>query len=208
VTARYDTGDPFLVERLYGKGKVLALTTSFNTEWGDFPVNDIFLPFVYQLVKYSRSTADTASSFNVGEQVAFYGAPGDQWDVRTPDGKIIRVILDETGTGWFRGTDIPGNYQAVRGAVQRYFSVNVDTRESNLTARDEAEFQAIISGGGNINRAQSKGIAVVQLTDDEKIQNLWRIILLFIVALFMAETYLANRKMGMNFGEIKDKHIT
>ena len=195
-------------KRLSGDGRILVMTSSFNTEWSDFPVNDVFLPFVYQLAKYALTTTDTAASFLVGDQVMFNGASGDEWEVRTPDGRFIRLTLDESGAGWFRDTDIPGNYQAVHGSEQRLFSVNVDTRESDLAAKDEAEVYAAISGSGNRSGEHTAEASMGSIADDEKKQKLWRFALLFIIGLFIFETFLANRRMSINFGETHDKHIT
>lgn len=201
VVASYDTGDPFLVERLLGDGKVLVMTSSFNTEWSDFPVNDVFLPFVYQLVKYALSSADTGRMYTVGDQVPFYGAAGDEWEVRTPDGRIIRVTVDAEGAGWFRDTDSLGNYQAAHGSDQRFFSVNVDTGESDLAAKDEAEVYAAVTGRGDRTEAGTATAGMADSVDDENHQKVWRYVLLVIIGLFMLETYLANRRMSLDFGK-------
>jgi hypothetical protein len=196
VVARFDTNDPFLIDRAVGKGKALVMASSFNTEWSDFPANDIFLPFVYQLVKYGLSSGMRNNSFDVGDQVLFNGSSGDDWEVRTPEGKIIKVTIDKEGIGWFRDTEVPGNYQAEHGSEQHNFSVNVDTRESDFEVKDEAEVAAVLTGGGD----RSDGGNVItneKLVEEEKNQKLWRYVLLLIIMLFVAETYLANRKMSI-----------
>ncbi|MFC1490337.1 VWA domain-containing protein [Candidatus Latescibacterota bacterium] len=201
VVAKFNTNAPFLVERLIGKGKALVMTSSFNTEWSNFPVNDVFLPFVYQLTKYALSSSKAGSSFAVGDQVPFYGDPGEEWEVRAPGGNIERITIDSEGTGWYHNTDIPGNYQAVRGNIQRYFSVNVNTRESELSVKDESEMYAAIMTLSNRTSDNTFSASFETNVDEEKRQKLWRYVLMLIIALLIFETFIANKKLSINSGK-------
>lgn len=198
VIGKYNTNDVFLIERAIGKGKILVYTSTLNTEWGDFPVNEIYLPFIYQLVKYSLESSETVNSFFVGEPVALNGMSGDEWEVKTPDDKIIKVNVDETGTGYFRETETPGNYQATYEDEQRYFSVNVETFESELTYKDETEVLSAVTGPKDQVDNAVKLASLTNIVKEEKNQKFWRYILLLIIMLFLFETYYANRKTAMH----------
>ncbi|MCJ7812499.1 hypothetical protein MUP95_04170, partial [bacterium] len=186
--------DPFLIERAYGRGKMLTMTSSFNTEWSDFPVNEIYLPFVYQLVKHVISSETSKNSFTVGEAISFTGESGDQWEVRAPDDKIFKVQIEDNGRGYLRETEIPGNYRAVHADQEFCFSVNVDTKESDLTSRDPEAFYASVTQPANRIQNESYRASMEEMKYTENRQKLWRMIMVLILLLFVFETFYANRK--------------
>jgi hypothetical protein len=195
ILGKYDTGDPFLIERWFGNGKVLVLTSTLNTEWGDFPVNEIYLPFVYQLVKYAVTSAERVNAFKVGDAVALHGDSGDEWEVKAPENKIYKVGIDESGYGYFRETEVPGNYLAALAGEQFHFSVNVDTRESDLTSRDPEEVYAAVTRSMNQADNEIARASLSNIDEEEKRQKLWRYVLFLIVVLFLFETFFANRRI-------------
>ncbi len=205
VIGKYNTNDAFLIERNIGKGKVIVCTSTLNTEWGDFPINEIYLPFIYQLVKYSLSSSETENSYVVGSPVVLTGMPGDEWEVKTPDNKIIKTAIDKTGTSYFYETVIPGNYQATHNGKQRFFSVNVETRESELASKDEKEVISAVTPPPDEAEKTEKLASLRNIVEEEKTQKFWRYILFFIMLLFLFETYFANRKVGIF--QIKTKTV-
>lgn len=195
VLGRYDAGDPFLIERRLGRGKVLVYTSTFSMQWTDLPINEFFVPFVYQLAKYGLSTSDTRRQFTVGEVVPLAGAPGAEWDVRTPNGNVFKVTNDSTGTGFFRDSAVPGQYVAAQGSITFPFSVNVDPRESVLEARDEEEvYASVVAPSEDVAKTPEAAALVVE--DAEKEQKLWRYLIFLVIGLFALETVLANRVVG------------
>ena len=195
VLGKFDTDDPFLIERRLGRGKVLVYTSTFSTQWTDLPINELFVPFVYQLAKYGLSTSDTRRQFTVGEVVPLAGAPGAEWDVRTPDGNVFKVTNDSTGTGFFREAEVPGHYVAAQGSIRFPFSVNVDPRESVLEARDEEEvYASVVAPSDEVAKTPEAAALVVE--DAEKEQKLWRYLIFLVIGLFVLETVLANRVVG------------
>lgn len=194
VLGWYDTGEPFLIECAYGRGKIVVMTSSFNTEWSDFPVNEIYLPFVYQLVKYGVSSETSKNSFFVGEAVPFTGESGDRWEISAPGNRIFKVEIDENGRGYLRETESPGNYRAVLGNQEFIFSVNVDARESDLVSRDPEEFYTSVTQPASRIQEDDYRASMEENKDTENRQKLWRIILILIVLLLVFETFYANRK--------------
>jgi len=195
VIGRYDTGDPFLVERRRGRGTVLAYSSTFNTKWSDFPVNEIYVPFLYQLAGYAAARGDMRTDYFVGAPLPLKGNPGDEWEVSAPGDRLFKVAVDESGTGYFRQTGEPGNYAAVSGQKQVNFSVNVDIRESDLQTRDAEEAYALITRPAEETEPDRAAALAGSIKEDEKRQKLWRYIVLLIIALFAFETYFANRKI-------------
>ena len=52
VLARFDRGDPALIEYARGVGRALVLASDLGMEWNDFPHHPGFVPFVQEVVRY------------------------------------------------------------------------------------------------------------------------------------------------------------
>ncbi|MDZ4698471.1 MAG: VWA domain-containing protein [Rhodothermales bacterium] len=194
VVGRYDSGDPFLIEQTVGAGRVLVYTSTFNADWTDFPINELYIPFVYQLVKYALEGQERRLAFLIGEPVRLQGEPGETWDVRTPDDRQLRVTLDADGVGFFRDTGLPGHYAAAQGNQRFPFAVNVDVAESDLSTRDLAEaIAAVVPPPDDVARTVEMA-RTMEVEDEERKQKFWRYLLMGMIGLFAAETFLANRK--------------
>ena len=58
VLARFRSGDPALLERSVGRGKVVWFASSCDRAWGDWPRGRMFLPMVHQMVAYASGLAE------------------------------------------------------------------------------------------------------------------------------------------------------
>lgn len=189
VIASFDTGDPFLIERAVGQGRVLLFTSSLSTEWTDLPLTEVFVPLLYQIAGYATGTSVAPPQYVVGDIVPVTGPPNGQWDVSGPDGDVYTVEADSTGVGYFRQAHRPGHYQVRQGRTNQFFAVNVDPREADLTARDTEEAYAAVT----YQRAVS--LRPERLPEEqEEEQNLWRVLLMIVLGLFVLESILAVRR--------------
>ena len=193
VIGRFDSGDVFLAERSMGSGRVLFYASTFNTSWTDLPLDEMYVPFLYQLAAYGTESGDEQRTVRVGEAVALSGSPSETVEVRDPDGRLFPVTLDAQGEGFFRETNVPGHYAAAGGDATRLFSVNVDPRESDLQARDVEEVYAAVVAPPEDTPTTPEEATAAAVEGEERQQKLWRIVLLVVIALFAAETYLAHR---------------
>ncbi|HIE27819.1 TPA: VWA domain-containing protein, partial [Candidatus Poribacteria bacterium] len=77
---KYDDGTPALIEKQYGRGRVLLFTSTFDTEWTDFPQRGVFLPFIHEMVKYlTLKTSEEKKDYLVNDPAQLSGfdfAPG------------------------------------------------------------------------------------------------------------------------------------
>ena len=194
VLSRYDTGDPFLIEKEIGKGRVLVYTSTLSPAWTDFPINELYIPFLYQVVKYVLSVNSVDREYFVGETVRLEARAGSEWDIRAPDNALYKATADENGFGYFRATDQPGHYVAANGGEQLIFSVNIDPRESVLVSRDlEEAYGAVVPPPDNMPVTIEEA-RLMELDDEERQQKFWRYVILFMVSLYALETFIANRK--------------
>ena len=194
VLGRYDTGDPFLIEQKVGQGKVLVYTSSLNPSWTDFTINELYIPFLYQMTRYALETRSDRRMYTVGDVVRLESRPGVQWTIKAPGNLEYKVEIDEDGQGFFRETEYPGHYVAAGGGEQFFFSVNVDPKESLLERRDVDEaLSAVIPPPDEVPVSVEMAKAL-DLDDEERQQKFWRFVILVMAALYASETFLANRK--------------
>ena len=207
VVGRFDSGDPFLVERKLGSGQALFYASTFGTRWTDLPLDEMFVPFLYELVAFSTEQSEERTNLLVGESIAVDGRPGNAADVRAPNGRVYRVVLDENGRGTFRQTDVPGHYRVEGPSGPRFYSVNVDPRESDLRRRGPEEaYAAIAPPRSDAPATPEEAVAAVQ--NEERKQKLWRWVLLLVIGLFGLETFVANRNREAGRSRAPNKSVS
>jgi hypothetical protein len=197
-----------LLERRVGSGSVLVYTSTFSNAWTDLPINEMFVPFVYQLAKHATEDNTRRLMFSVGEIVPLGGSSGSEWVVLTPTGDQHRVSPDSSGNSWYTRTEVPGHYVASRSGTRVPFSVNLNTVESELAPRGvEEAYAGVVSPSSENTAAMTATGPVDEATAfrlEEKEQKLWRWVLLLAIALFALETVLANRpgKKGVALADV------
>jgi len=196
VIASYDDGSPAILEKKTGDGKVVLLTSTLDTEWNNLPVKAFYLPMIYQILEYVVSQKKGQRSFQVGNAIPLgaYGlSPGDlkHISILTPSGKktVPRSLLFEASTD-------AGIYEVQRADSKgpvTMFAVNVDSRESDLSAMPPADLQTTIRQVTE-NEVESASFGAQALESQvENDQKLWRFAILFAIVLLLGETWLANR---------------
>lgn len=193
IIARFDDGAPALLERRFGRGRVVHWTSGLTRAAGDFVLQPAFVPFVQQLVKHAASGAKAQKAFTVGNVIdvnAF--APADREAVvLTPTRDRIRLAAAKTS----RTVRIaePGIYQiraAGEGGVTQMIAANVDVSESDLATIEVSAFNDAIAPRGS----QTATAAAQLLPEDrESQQSLWWYLLIIAFVLLAIETLMANR---------------
>jgi hypothetical protein len=90
VILRFGNGDPALVERSVGLGKVILAASSAGTTWNQLPLKPIYVPYVYQLLSYLGQGATAHRNLRLDESL-FLSLPladaNKAVKVTAPDGK-------------------------------------------------------------------------------------------------------------------------
>ncbi|HKV38803.1 MAG TPA: BatA domain-containing protein [Blastocatellia bacterium] len=191
VIAGLDDGSPLIVDGSAGSGKVLLLDTSLDSTWTDLPVTPIFLPLVRQILDYLSGRASTAP-ITAGQ---VFDVPADATgtipQVNAPDGGRVDRMVKANGQ-WPVLADQVGFYALRYHDHTSYLAVNVDTKESDLTALNIEELVASLSASS----AGAPATASAQhLTRDEieAKQRTWLPLLVLALVMFVAEALLARR---------------
>ena len=190
VLARFDDGNPALVETRLGAGRVLVWSSSLDTLWNDFPLQPVFLPFLHRLVAHAAGYAERPSWRQVGNVLELPALAKGRWVGLEP---LAERGLRE-GNGRFVTLDSAGFYElrpsgGEGGAATLTVAVNVDPAESDLRAADPEEVK-----GGLLRSASAAAAGAPQVTDPEPPRREgWWFVLFTALAVLAIETALSNR---------------
>jgi hypothetical protein len=144
-----DNGDPLLLERNLGRGKVLLLTSSLGGAWSTFPVRNMYANFVYAWLTYLCSFRDLDRNLEVGEPWILDAAQPDL-RVAAPDASAASEPLVEKavdGRKFYRYDALAtaGKYRLVSAAGEfESVTVRAPLVESNtlgLADRERGKFE-------------------------------------------------------------------
>ncbi|MBN1903440.1 BatA domain-containing protein [Candidatus Sumerlaeota bacterium] len=132
-------GSSLLIEKNIGKGKVLHLLSGLDPESGDLATKPFFIPFLFDTMKYLLKS-DTGKYGICGDSITLEYDDSQREkiprEITTPEGDKIDLSWEQNALR-FTKTQIPGNYvykpQKGDTVPERYFSINVDPREGDLT---------------------------------------------------------------------------
>ena len=196
VLARLDSGDPFLIEKPYGDGRVIACSTAIDADWSNFPMRPSYLPLLQRLSVYLASTVYPPRNLDVGRPlVAFLPASdaGKKAQLGLADGTNVEIPIvkkGERGVVEYGKTQRPGLYTLTPPDGKTvHFVVNASRKESDLqrlTPQEIADF------------AKSHGVSVVnssadydQLDHTQRFgHELWKPVLWLLLILSFGELFL------------------
>jgi len=194
VLARFDDGQPALVERTIGSGRMLVWTSGFDLAWNDLALKPVFLPFVHQTVRTLAAFRERPTAITVGQVAALdRRAGGGERVAVEPSGK--RTPLDPARGDALEVT-VPGFYEVRAGqdqAAEVVVAANVDLTESDLAGVDPAEVTEVVAGAGTAQTAAAGGAEPPRDEVTEQSQRLWWYLLLGGMLLLVAESLVAGR---------------
>ena len=196
VLARLDTGDPFLVEKRFGEGRIIECAVPCDAEWTNLPARPFYLPLMQQLVTYLASKVYPPRNVDVGKPLAAFLPAADvgrKAILTDPDGKAREVAIQARGTraiAEYPDTQKPGLYVLDAPNNNRiHFVVNVDRKESDLSQLSDAEVQTVAKAmGASVVRTFGEYHAL----DQERRfgQEIWQGLLAVMVGLVFLEMIL------------------
>lgn len=139
VICKFSTGRPAIVERRYGKGRVMILAGGLGPEWGNFVWKSTFLVLARRATEYLMRRESEGLNLAVYEALTRFqrgGSAAQEMTVVAPNGEAGLAEV-ESGLGGVRiqyeAVRQPGVYRlSTEGQVVGRFAANTDPRESDL----------------------------------------------------------------------------
>ena len=213
VLARFDTGEPALVERVAGRGRVIVFAATLDLSWNDLPLKPVFLPFIHQLGRHLSGFKEQPAWLTVGQVLDVTAAEiaAGATTAGAASSQTARTVLapsgqrrDLTPPAAAPGALPPST--ALELAEQGFYEIrvagrdagpgivaaaNVNLAESNLERMDPKELVTAISGDGS--SGPGGGQDVLPDEAQELAQRFWWYLLFAGILLLIAETVLAQR---------------
>ena len=204
IAAHLDTADPFLVEKQFGKGRVIQCATACDDDWTNLPARPAYLPLMQQLIAYLASTVYPPRNISVGRPLAALLTPENADKVAfvtDPEGKrheLKAILKDDHCLIEFANTELPGLYALETPDSEIiHFVVNTSSKESDLKLLDDAEFAALAQE----MQAEPVSSAEQYLQLDKRRRfgrDIWKSLLAAVLVLILIEILLQQR-----FGMVK-----
>lgn len=203
VLAEFSGGRPALVE----EPGLLLFTSSLDLRWSDFPTSASYLPFLH------RALLHLILHGKVGHKEPVVGEPlghplpagmgRELFHCFGPGGIEIPIQVAQAERGPVLRTDAapePGFYRIVvgdpaAGTILQALAVNVDTRESDLTAMPSEE-AALIFGSEAVSLIPGEELSR-QVLQARYGRELWKLCLALALILLVAESLIARGRITL-----------
>jgi hypothetical protein len=194
VLARFESGDPALVEWRLGKGSAYLLTSGWHPADSQFARSWKFVLFVSTLVEGDSGSRSNRKYFVVNEPVPLSDdiKSAENVAITKPDGSKVKISQSD---GEFATTDEPGVYSITSGDDEERFAVNLDPLESRTSvvgAETLEQFGCRLVGTTAVAE-QHERRQYLQDVQLESRQKLWQWLILAALGLVVTETWLAGR---------------
>ena len=190
VIAKFDSGDPALLELPIGKGRLDVLASGWQPDDSQLAVSSKFVPLLWSLLEASGGIETRATSHVAGEPVAL--PAGGATAVRGPGGETYTLAPAATV---FSQAARPGIYEAIGASGATRWAVNLDPTESRTAPLGPDELE-------QLGVPVAKAVAAASLTTEKKNllqgveaenrQKLWRWFIAATLAVLLVESVLAG----------------
>ena len=190
--AKFDTGDPALLQVPVGKGTLYVLATGWQPSDSQLALSSKFLPLLFSMLEQAGGIRPHVTQHTVGDTVPL-AATNAAVRVTKPDGTSLTL---GAGTAAVIQADQPGIYTAISGTVTQRFAVNLDPVESKTAPLPVEELEHL---GLPVTRADGK--TPVQIAEAKRQlanaelegrQKLWRWLIAVTLVFVTLETLLAG----------------
>ncbi len=188
IVAKFDRGDPAIVQVPLGKGSVVIFTSTWRPQDSQLALSSKFVPLMHALLEESSRAPAQRAQYFVGDEVELPKAAAGK-SLRRPDGSETSL------TEIYRGTDEPGLYETADRSVR--FVVNLAPEESRtmplLAARLSSLGVPLARDAASPSAEEKKRADHLQATELESRQKLWRWLLVAVVSILLLETLIAGK---------------
>ncbi len=218
---RLTGGDPFLVEKDLGRGRVLMTAAPLDASWSNLFMRTSFVVLSHEMIYYLASPLIPARNIPAGEPLVVSldeSATATAVDVMLPmagvrtlpierrDGKRVAVLADTNEGGLYEVT-YKGRSSDPRDLVKEYYVVNVEPEESDTSLLTDSARDALRGRPGMAFYTDWARVEAM-LTAGQGTREFWRWLAVLTVILLIVEVALtrmfsrrrASEVQGVQFG--------
>jgi hypothetical protein len=192
------TREPLLVERAFGKGRVMLATHPLDNSW---KTNLIRLPdfvrLAHELMYYLAGTRTAERNLNPNQPIVFTPRPAEPVGPVTvvgPDGRT-RTLNPDSWPVVVDGTGEPGAYKLTTpGGRTVFFAVRNDSREAVLTPNTDGDKEKVAEAVGGLNYVDEMQEISEHGGGQPVSKELWWVLMLLVLA-FLAVEVVYTRKL-------------
>jgi hypothetical protein len=202
VAARFNNGDPFVVTRQYGRGRVLLLSSTLDADWCTFPAKPDYVAFLHELV-FQLASGRESRNVEVGTPLLIaveknqnaadwvFIDPADvEHEAQLTENELRpQLRLDET---WLPGTYRLRRKGEKKSANDQHFVVNFDRSESDLEKLTKERIAALTEEDRLTQVEQPTDIFDSLKTDNSRVE-MWQVLLLVFLAILVGEVVMTRR---------------
>jgi hypothetical protein len=194
VLARFDNGDPAVIEKPLGKGNLIVMASGWSRGDSQLARSSKFVPLMMAMLDRRDSRPFDMEEHTVGDRIALMPARDRSTGriVHKPAGAVVSLAPGATS---FDQADEPGIYTLDTADGPRSFVVNLDPAESKTSAWD---VETLEQYGCRLAKPTREPLDREQLrqlhnAELEGRQKLWRWLILATIGILIVETGLAGR---------------
>lgn len=177
VIAEFDTGDPAVIERQFGQGIMLWITTSCGREWSDWCQTSLYLPLMHQWLGYE---VGLTAGGRVRQSIL---------DAASQDGPLNDMVATERDSqSSKRVLQKPGVWQTPAYATV----VNVSQRESETERCTPEEFENRFALKFVKDTSTASVASSAELSDLRR-DEIWHWIACVLLGVLLLEGFVGNR---------------
>jgi hypothetical protein len=192
VLARFEGGDPAVVEKPIGRGRLVVLASGWNPADSQLARSSKFVPLMASMLEGRTPPPVELASLTVGDRVPWMGS--EMIAIRKPDGS---TFIPDASSATYDDTNLPGVYAIdLAAGGSRSFAVNLDPLESKTAplAVETLETLGVRLAGGPAKEALDREhLRQLQNAELEGRQKFWRALILAAIGVLILETALAGR---------------
>ena len=197
VLAKFDDGDPAIVEKRIDKGRIIWFASGWNPLDSQLALSSKFVPLLNSMLDIGSVRFDTSARHVVGDNIslaAFQTEATDSATVVTPDETEVKLTSLENS---FRQTTLPGTYTIASAAGAPRFTVNLSASESKTELMPVSQLEAVgvKLATDTVQPTEEEAAETqrqLQAQELESRQKFWRWLILATLVVLLLETWLAG----------------
>jgi len=197
AVALLSSKEPLLVERPFGKGRVILATHPLDNSWNtNLHRLPDFVRLAHELTYYLAGTRSAERNLVPGQPIVFTPRPEEppgNVTVQSPDGNT-RTLPAQSWPVVVDGTTDPGAYKLTTPAGRQvYFAVRTDPREAVLTPCTEEDRKKVADIVPGLSYLAPGEDATEAAGDVPVSQELWWLLLMIVVGLLVFELWYTRK---------------